>query len=229
MPRVFPGMICFKSILFIWSFATEPWMPARVKPSPTSTAFTEPMLIRALARSASILSKTGSPRPCRGNRGQLISTTPPSESFFFTDYRIFFSITAVCLMIGAKKRIVHKQIFSNSCPDGICHGQSRLSRLPACRQWHQCLSGQSPSAAIAPAATRAGCFSCGGPSTAVPIADTVFLQIGKISLSGTGTHPLIHCKRKIRVNIVYNQRYRSARGYFLQKTPRKDHLSLSTL
>ena len=45
------------------SFISLPRMPAHSRPAPISTAFTAPMLMSAFARSASSLSKTGSPRP----------------------------------------------------------------------------------------------------------------------------------------------------------------------
>ena len=61
------------------SLQAEPVIRAAAKPAPISTPLTVPIPMRAPARSASILSKTGSPRP-GGQPRTTISTIPPSVS-----------------------------------------------------------------------------------------------------------------------------------------------------
>ncbi len=61
------------------SLFSDPNSSAARKPAPISTPFTAPMDISPLARSASSLSKTGSPRP-GGTPAAKTSTIPPTES-----------------------------------------------------------------------------------------------------------------------------------------------------
>ena len=61
------------------SLLCEPFIRAASNPAPISTPFTVPMPMRAAARSASILSKTGSPSPA-GQPVTRISTMPPRLS-----------------------------------------------------------------------------------------------------------------------------------------------------
>ena len=67
-------------------------------PSPISTAFTAPIDIRALARFASNLSKTGSPRPA-GTPDTIHLTVEPIESF--------------CAMISERYADAASQLFAS--------------------------------------------------------------------------------------------------------------------
>ena len=86
----------------ILSFQTEPVILALLKPSPNSMPFTAPIESIAFPSSASILSKTGSPRPA-GTPSITHSIIAPALSPAFLISAIFSSIRAAASKSGARK------------------------------------------------------------------------------------------------------------------------------
>jgi len=101
-PRTPPALFVANPFGVRGSLCLDPVILAASKPEPTSTPLTVPTPIRAFARSASILSNTGSPSP-GGHPFTTISTIPPRVSPSLRASSSNFSILSAAFPSGQSR------------------------------------------------------------------------------------------------------------------------------